>query len=58
MKKLILFGLLTFSVASFSSCIKLTKCDCPAGKSLSVNGNDDSEIRANCESKSGGVCTY
>ncbi|MFN4246671.1 MAG: hypothetical protein ACK4EY_03055 [Flavipsychrobacter sp.] len=58
MKKIILFGLLTLSVASFSSCVKLTKCDCPAGKSLSVNGNDEYEIRENCESKSGGVCTY
>lgn len=58
MKQLIFFGLLTLSVASFSSCVKLTKCDCPAGKSLSVNGNDDYEIRENCESKSGGVCTY
>ncbi|MBL7683581.1 MAG: hypothetical protein JNK00_09495 [Flavipsychrobacter sp.] len=58
MKKLILLSLLTLTVASFSSCVKLTKCDCPAGKSLSVNGNDDDEIRANCESKSGGMCTY
>lgn len=58
MKKIILLSLLTISVASFSSCVKLNKCDCPAGKSLSVNGSDDSEIRANCEAKSGGVCTY
>jgi|GEM_PF-2421907 len=58
MKKAILFGLFALTIASFSSCIKMTKCDCPAGTSLSVNGNDDYEIRANCESKSGGVCTY
>lgn len=58
MKKAILFCLLVCSMASFSSCVKLTKCDCPAGQSLSVNGNDDYEIRANCESKSNGMCTY
>lgn len=58
MKKIFLFGLLAFSIASFSSCGKLTKCSCPAGKSLSVNGSTDDEIRANCEDKSNGLCTY
>ncbi|MBS1772766.1 MAG: hypothetical protein JST82_07895 [Bacteroidetes bacterium] len=58
MKNLILLGLLALSLVSLGSCAKLTKCDCPAGQSLSVNGNDEYEIRANCEAKSGGSCTY
>ncbi len=56
MKIFILFSLLTLT--TLTSCVKTTKCDCPAGTSLSVNGNDDEEIRANCESKSNGLCTH
>lgn len=58
MKKFILLSLLALSLVSLNSCVKLTKCQCPSGTSLSVNGNDDYEIRANCEAKSNGVCTY
>ncbi len=59
MKNLILLGLLaSFSLASLNSCVKTTKCDCPSGKSLSVSGSTDEEIRANCEVKSGGDCTH
>ncbi len=58
MKKNILLFLFAISIVTLNSCGKLTKCDCPPGKALSVNGSDDYEIRANCESKSGGLCTY
>jgi hypothetical protein len=57
MKKIILLALFAGSL-SLTSCIKLTKCECYTGKTLKVNGNDASEIRANCESQSGGDCTY
>jgi hypothetical protein len=58
MKKIILLAFLAFSITSLSSCIKLTKCVCTPGKTLSVNGSDDYEIRQNCESQSNGACTY
>lgn len=58
MKKIILFAFLAFTMTSLSSCFKLTKCDCPPGKALSVNGSDEYEIRQNCETQSNGSCTY
>lgn len=57
MKKIILLALFAGSL-SLTSCIKLTSCDCYTGKTLKVNGNDASTIRANCEMQSGGDCTY
>lgn len=57
MKKIILLALFAGSM-SLTSCIKLTTCDCYTGKTLKVNGNDASTIRANCEMQSGGDCTY
>lgn len=56
MKKIILLALIAGSM-SLTSC-KLTKCDCPPGKSFRTNGSTDEEIRQNCEFNTNGVCTY
>lgn len=58
MKNLILLGVFALSLVTLNSCGKLTQCECPPGKSLSVNGGDEHEIRSNCETKSDGDCTY
>jgi len=56
MKKIILLALIAGTV-SLTSC-KLTKCECPKGKSQTVNGSTPEEIRQNCEFHTDGVCTY
>jgi hypothetical protein len=58
MKKLILLGLLSFSLVSFSSCLKKYECDCPAGTKHTVHTTDEESAANMCFENTSGRCSY
>lgn len=57
MKKFILFGVLAFSLTSFTSCMKEYTCECPAGSTATVKTTSKADAKEECETITNGRCT-
>ena len=57
MKKLVLFGLLAFSMTTLTSCLKEYTCNCPGGTKATVKTVSKSEGKKSCEEETNGICT-